>query len=93
MNDREVLIRTFFDLGMSQVHILKALANHGYIISQRHLRRLLCSMSLSRRGNYSDIAEIIRFIHNELKQSGKLHGYRWMLQKCLSSGLRVLSMY
>ena len=57
--------------------------------SQRHLRRLLTGMNLSRRKHYSDIGEVVLYIHKLLKGSGKLHGYRWMYHKCQLHGYNV----
>jgi hypothetical protein len=89
MDEREHLVAIYFDIGMSQLEILAALATHGYIISLRHLKRILSSMSLTRRKHYTDIAEVVTFIQKELSGSGKLHGYRWMWQKCVDNGINV----
>jgi hypothetical protein len=87
--DRDELISKYFDLGLNYSDILQALIPHGYIISERHLRRILAARSLSRRKKYAATDDVIRFIQRELSQSGKLHGYRWMWQKCLQNGLTV----
>ena len=89
MDERDFLISCYFDIGMSQKEILAALANHGHIISLRHLKRILSSMALTRRKNFTDIADVVTFIQKELVGSGKLHGYRWMWQKCVDNGLKV----
>jgi hypothetical protein len=34
------------------------------------------------------MTDIVNFIDKQLKESGKLHGYRWMAQKCLVNGLK-----
>ncbi len=88
MEERNELVSIFFTLGMSQPDILKALASYGYIVSQRHLRRILASSSLFRKKGYSDIADVIHFIQDILSVSG-LHGYRWMCKKGIESGLKV----
>jgi hypothetical protein len=62
--------------------------NHGVVISQRHLRRILKKCNLCRRRNFSDIGEVILFIHDTLS-SGEKHGYRWMYHKCEAHGLKV----
>ena len=89
MNERGELVNDLFKLGLSQQEMLVALAHNGYIISQRHLRRILVSQSLRRRKNYSDIGDVIRLIQKEMSHSGRLHGYRWMWEKCLQNGLKV----
>lgn len=89
MEDRNELIYTLYQLGLSQKDILIALATYGYILSERHLRRILASLSLWRRRGYSDLADVVRFIQKELNTSGCLHGYKWMYQKCQQEGLTV----
>jgi hypothetical protein len=89
MEERSELIQSLYHLGLSHKDILVALSVHGYILSERHLRRILASLSLWRRRGYSDLADVVRFVQAELNASGCLHGYRWMYQKCLQAGLRV----
>ncbi len=90
VSDINDLIRTFFDLGMQQSDILHSLAHYGYVLSHRHLRRILKKLQLSRRHGYSDISNVVTFINNELQSSGMLHGYRWMFHKCQNKGLKVV---
>ena len=87
--ERNDLIKFFFNMGLSQKDILFALADFGIILSQRHLRRVLKEMDLFRRKFYTDISEVVYFIDKQLKTSGKLHGYRWMHQKCELEGIKV----
>ena len=68
MLERDDLIRYLFNLGLTQSEMLGVLAGHGFIISARHLRRLLASLSL-RRGCNSDIADVKIFISGEIKSS------------------------
>lgn len=93
MDRRDTLITCYHRLGMSQSDMLRALACNGYIISERHLRRLFVRLSLSRRKGYAHVADVILFIKNELKESGRLHGYRWMWQKCLLHGYNIPRRY
>lgn len=88
MLDRDNLIIYLFNLGLTQSEMLRVLADYGFIISARHLRRLLCSLSLRRRSS-SDISDVIRFINAQIKSSGMLHGYRWMWEKCKAHGYSV----
>ena len=54
--------------------IVRALAiYHDIIISEKHVKRILKSMGLYRRKNYSDITDVIDFIEQQLKESGKQH--------------------
>ena len=70
--------------------MLHALAiNHGCIVSLRTLQRILRNNDLSRRKHYSDMDDNVQFISRQLLNSGQLHGYRWMYEKCLQAGLRV----
>lgn len=41
------------------------------------------------RRKYSDLADIVLFIQNQLRGSGALHGYRMMHSKCIEFGLSV----
>ena len=64
--------------GLSQGDIARTLTtNHGIIISERHLRRVLKSLHLERRKDYTDIGEVASFIQKMLNTSGQQHGYRW----------------
>jgi len=89
-NDRNGFIEYYFQLGMSQKDIVVALAvNHDILLSERHLRRILQSLNLYRRRNYTDLGNVVLFIQRTLNTSGMLHGYRWMYHKCQSNGLHV----
>ena len=92
MDSRDILIATFHRMGMNYVDMTYALARNGFIISLRHLKRQLLRLGLSRR-TYADIGDVLMFVKNELKNSGRLHGYRWMWQKCLNHGLNVPRRY
>jgi hypothetical protein len=62
MAERNEIVRFCHGLGMSQDDILACLAHCGYIISARHLRRILRQAGLYRRKNYSDLEDIVLFI-------------------------------
>ena len=61
----------------------------GMVISERHVKRILKREGLFRRKNYCDVADIITFVEDQLKGSGRQHGYRWMAQKCLDEWLEM----
>ena len=61
-------------------------ANHRIIISLRTLKRSLRSQHLFRRKYYTDVLDIARFVSDQLRESGGLHGYRWMHLKCRQAG-------
>lgn len=83
-------IDVYFTLGFSYTEIQALLSQrHNIVISFRHLKRLINGMSLYRRKYYTDLVEVVDFLHMQLQTSGKLHGYRWMHQKCLQNGLVV----
>lgn len=88
MDRRDHLIQLYFSTGMSYTDILYLLHKHGYIISYRHVQRILQQHGLSRR-NYSYLNDAVLFIRQQLQTSGSLHGYRWMHQKLKNSGLNV----
>ena len=88
--DRPEIIKLYFQLGFSQKEILMCLAmNHGIVISQRHLRRLLRKYKLYRRKEYSDILRVTMFIEEELQTSAQCYGYRWMHSRCIEEGFVV----
>ena len=88
--DRPKIIKLYFQLGFSQKEILMCLAmNHGIVISQRHLRRLLRKYKLYRRKEYSDILRVTMFIEEELQTSAQCYGYRWMHSRCIEEGFVV----
>ena len=39
--------------------------------------------------NTADIGDVALFIYREFNDTGKLHGYRWMNQKCILNGFNV----
>ena len=87
--ERDSFIELYFDLGMHYKDILYILAQqHHIIISERHLKRILKSLNLSRR-TYSNLGDIVEFIHQQLLGSGQLHGYRIMYAKLQESGFSV----
>lgn len=84
------LIEFYFDFGIPYKDIAALLAHrHSYIISERHLKRILKSCGLFRRKGYTSLDQVTSFILEELRSSGKLHGYRWMHAKCVQNGLHV----
>ncbi|CAG2247008.1 unnamed protein product [Mytilus edulis] len=90
MQERDQLIFVYFHLGLNNKEILQILnEKHRIGISLCHLKRLLASFGLYRRKNYSDLLDVVMFIHEQVQESGQLNGYRWMHLKCLHSGLTV----
>ena len=84
------LIEFYFEIGLTYEAITSVLRlRHGYCISERHLKRIFKIKGLSRRKDYSELADVVDFIDNELQSSGQLHGYRCMYTKCRENGLRV----
>ncbi|KAL3877105.1 hypothetical protein ACJMK2_034860 [Sinanodonta woodiana] len=84
------LIKFYFKLGLLYKDITTVPSvKHGITISERHLRRILNINGLSRHNDYSDVANVLLFISNELNHSGQLHEYRSMHVKCYSNGLKV----
>jgi hypothetical protein len=89
LEERNKCVVYYYKLGMSQQEIVLSLSsNHGILLSQRHLRRILKDLDLNKRSNYSDIGDVTLFIHDTLL-SGQKHGFRWMYHKCESHGLKV----
>ncbi|KAL3886728.1 hypothetical protein ACJMK2_026706 [Sinanodonta woodiana] len=83
------LIKFYFKLGLLyNAFITVRSVQHAITISQSHLRRILILNWLSSHKDYSDVANVLFCISNELNHSGQLHGYRWMQTKCLANGLK-----
>ena len=81
MEDNNKLIYVLHHLGLSQ-DILIALATYSHtLMSERHLTRILASLSLWSRC-YSDLVGVARFIQKELSASKNLQGYKWICYKC-----------
>ena len=68
---------------------LKLFKNHGIVLSDRHLRRILKRLGLYRRKYTSHVLDVGAFILKELEGSGKQNGYRWLHRKCLINGFTV----
>ena len=84
------LVELYFNIGLSYKDITALLASrHRYIVSERHLKRILKSRRLFRRKGYTPLDRVITFISEQLQTSGQLHGYRWMFTKCTENGLHV----
>ena len=64
---RDNMISAFHALGMKQYEICYSLAQYGFVISERHLRRILNHRNLSRRKDYSDIGDVALYIQRELQ--------------------------
>ena len=60
--------------------------NHRIVICLRTLKRSLGSQHLFRRKYNTDVLDIAWFVSDQLRESGGLHGYRWMLPKCHQAG-------
>ena len=50
---------------------------------------MLRRLSFYRKGNSSNVNDVIEFIETELNGSGSEIGYRQMLQRCIQVGLRA----
>lgn len=88
--DVHELIEVYFKLGLQYRDIVSVLAfRHRYVITERHLKRILRSRRLFRRKDYSSVEDAIAFIQHQLQTSGQLHGYRWMHAKCNENGLHI----
>ncbi|KAK0140079.1 hypothetical protein N1851_023010 [Merluccius polli] len=85
--DRQIAL--YFEMGLKYTAIQSALEiRHGYNISLSHLKRRIAELGGSRR-TYTDLDVLVDFIRDQLQNSGQLHGYRWMFEKCCQHGLRV----
>ena len=84
------LIQHYFQQGYYYSEILHTLFTlHGVAISLRQLQRILRRRELYRKGNSSNVNDVIEFIETELNGSSSKIGYRQMHQRCIQGGLRV----
>jgi len=82
-----------FNLGLKYDEIADILRQCDVNVSTRTIRRWLNSAGKYRCKHYYDVADVVKFITDQLNGSGALHGYRWMYYKCLQSGLRIQKEY
>ena len=88
--EHAVIISNYYHMRLAYKDIQLMLSlHHGVDLSLRHLKRVLRALNLGRRSSYLNLTEVIKFVSDELEHSGMLHGYRWMYEKCLDSGLKV----
>uniref|UniRef100_T1IZD9 Integrase core domain-containing protein n=1 Tax=Strigamia maritima TaxID=126957 RepID=T1IZD9_STRMM len=77
-------------MGFTQKKIIGELrCKHSFHLSVRHLRRILKTLQLTGRSQYSELKDLVLFIQDEINQSGQCHGYKWMHKKCITHGLVV----
>ena len=82
LNDRNSVITSYFNLGLSYTEIAAFLASfHGVVLSVRQLKRILRRLGLPRRLNPSDVGDVLNAIIYELNGSGSIVGYRAMHQR------------
>lgn len=80
----------YFSFGFKYKEIIIFLKNlHNKVISLRTLKRILSTLKLHRRKNYSNIYEVAKFIKEEVQKSGKMHGYKWMHLRCILNSFVV----
>ncbi|XP_035989950.1 uncharacterized protein LOC118561813 [Fundulus heteroclitus] len=88
--DVDELIALYFQFGLPYKDIAALLARrHSYVVSERHIKRILKSCGLFRRKGYTNLEYVVGFIQTQLQTTGQLNGYRWMFTKCLENGLKV----
>ena len=88
--NRDQLIEQYFKSGLNHKEIISVLATKYHLtLSLRHLKRILKRHDLYRRKHKSSNDRVIGFLQDQLRKSGKLHGYRWMHFKCIQNGLVV----
>ena len=90
MESLEELARKYFEMGLLYRDIVNTLEHvHDVTISERQLKRILRELTLRRRGGYSSLPEVVRFLMTEIRSSGMLHGYRMMHARCIENNVRV----
>lgn len=88
--DVHELIRLYFQFGLLYKEIAALLArHHQYVVSERHLKRILMSCGQFRRKGYTNLVYVVTFIQTQLQTTGQLNEYRWVFTKYLENGLKV----
>jgi len=88
--DLNKTIKNYFDMGLNYSEIIEFLhKNDNISMSLRTLKRILKSLSLARRKNFSSIATVADFLASQVQGSSQLHGYKWMHLKCIQNGFTV----
>ena len=83
--NRDEVIATYFNLGLSYSEILAFLScSHGVALSLRQLKRVLKSKGLCRRKNYSSLQKVVNAVKKEISGSGNSIGYRQMHQRLIT---------
>ena len=79
MAARGNLIKHYFNKKYKYREI-KAILNHkhGWGVSYRHLNRLIKTLDLHRYGHNSSLDDVVSFICDQVKRSGRCNGYRFM---------------
>lgn len=81
INNREKIIRHFFNEGYSYSEIRKILETSGDNISYRQLQRILKDLGLKRKNKNENLPAIVAAIIKELEGSGSCLGYKAMWQR------------
>ena len=82
-------IKFYFNMGLTYKNMLEALAvRHNVIMCLKTLKRILKKNGLFRR-RYDALEDAVRFIRDELRGSGSLHGYRVMHARCAEKGMSI----
>lgn len=83
-------IKKYFYMGLNYSEILEFLLTiDGIYLSLRSLKRKLNLLSLTRRKNFTPLANVREFLSFQVQHSPQLHGYKWMHLKCIQSGFVV----
>ena len=86
--DRNELIYIYFHLDLPYKDIVSILSHdHSIFISERHLKRILANLRLTRRKSYASLEETVHHVSVELLHHGSLHGHKWMWQKLRDRGV------
>jgi len=91
MNEsRDNIIIAYFSAGLPYIEILHFLnLYHGIQLSTRQLNRILRRLGLYRRGNRSNINDVMLFVQAQLNGSASCQGYRTIHQVLQNHGFNV----
>lgn len=82
-------ISDLFYSGLQQLQIRAHLRRNGIIMSRSTLQRTLKRLNLYRKINHTPLNIVRDFVIEQIQQSGRLLGYRWMHLRCIQAKLTV----
>ena len=73
-DERNTTTKLYFDIGLLFEDIVRIMAaEHRVVASLRHLKRTIKGLGLLPRRDYSNLSDVVKFVHDQLQKCGKLN--------------------